>query len=154
MITHLLSSNNNPPEGKISFISSDHVRFANGKDVSGHNLGCHREVVIEKNISGDEGYSVTIYNLDGIHPLWRDNVQMSTKRMKIVHAQDGIVEMRGYGYDERALMMGASKEDASFENYGICLLIEGTDISRVQLNIYDRNISIVYLKYSTLAFVI
>ena len=146
MISHLLSSDNNPPEGKVTFTSTDHVRFENGIDVSGHNPGCNRQIVIEKNIKGNEGYSVTIYNLDGIHPVWRDNVQLSTKRMKIVRVHDGIVELRGYGYDEFALQMGASKEDASFANYGLCLLIEGGEIVRVQLNMYDRNISIVYLK--------
>ena len=146
MIDNLLASNNFPPEGKITFSSSDHVRFENGKDVSGHNYGCHRDIVIEKNISGLEGYSVTIYNLDGVHPLWQDNVQMSTKHMKIILVNNGIVEMRGYGYDEKAVMLGASIQDASFENYGLCLLIEECEICRVQLNIYDRNISIVYLK--------
>lgn len=146
MINHLLSSNNYPPEGKIIFTSSDHVRFENGVDVSGHNYGCNRQIVIEKSISGHEGYSVTVYNLDGIHPVWHDNVQMSTKRMKVVSAHDGIVEMRGFGYDEWALQMGASKDDASFANYGLCLLIEEGKIVRAQLNMYDRNISIVYLK--------
>lgn len=146
MINHLLSANNNPPEGKITFTSSDHVRFENGKDVSGHNFGCNRQIVIEKSISGNEGYSVTIYNLDGMHPLWQDNVQMSTKRMKIVRVHEGIVEMRGFGYDDWALQMGASKDDASFENYGLCLLIENGEIIRAQLNMYERNISIVYLK--------
>lgn len=146
MINYLLASNNNPPEGKLVFTSSDHVRFENGEDVSGHNFGCNRQIVIEKNITGKEGYSVTIYNLDGIHPLWRNNVQLSTKRMKIVRVHDSIVEMRGYGYDEWALSMGASMDDASFANYGLCLLIEGGEILRAQLNMYDRNISIVYLK--------
>lgn len=146
MIYHLLASDNFPPEGKIIFSSSDHVRFENGKDVSGHNYGCHRDIVIEKNISGLEGYSVTIYNLDGVHPLWQDNVQMATKRMKITSVNNGIVEMRGYGYDEKAVILGAPIQDASFDNYGLCLLIEGGEISRVQLNMYDRNISIVYLK--------
>ena len=145
MIKHLLASNNFPHEGKITFTSSDHVSFENGKAVSGHNYGCHREIVIEKNISGMEGYSVTVYNLDGVHPLWQNNVQMSTKRMKITKVHDGIVEMRGYGFDERAVMLGASIQDASFENYGLCLLIEGDEISRAQLNMYDRNNSIVYL---------
>lgn len=145
-IDDLLSSNNFPTKGKIIFTSSDHIRFENGKDVSGHNYGCNRQIVIEKNISGMEGYSVSIYNLDGIHPLWRNNVQMSTKRMKIVRVHEGIVEMRGYGYDEWALQMGASMDDASFENYGLCLLIEEEEIIRAQLNMYDRNISIVYLK--------
>ena len=143
MIQHLLNSNNNPPEEEIFFISSDHVRFQNGENVSGHNKGCNRKIVIEKNISNDEGYSVTIYNQDGLHPFWQDNIQMSTKPMKIVKVQDGIVELRGFGYDERALLLGAPKEDASFANYGLCLLIEDGEIIRVQLNMYERNTSIV-----------
>ena len=68
-LNSLLAGSNNPPEGSVVFDSSDHVRFQNGLDVSGHNLGCNRRLVIEKNMEDDEGYTVTIYNLDGIHPL-------------------------------------------------------------------------------------
>ena len=57
-----------------------------------------------------------------------------------------IVELRGYGYDENALAMGAPFEAASFENYGIVVMIENDAIVRAQLNMYDRNVSIVYLK--------
>ena len=146
MIDDIIKGNNNPSEGKAIFDSSDHIRFQNGKDVSGHNYGCNRRFVIEKNIEGGEGYTVTIYNLDGLHPLWKDNIQMAPKRMRIVSVNDNIVEMRGYGYDENALAMGAPLSDASFANYGIVLLIEGTEIKRIQLNMYERNISIVYLK--------
>lgn len=67
----LLKGNNTPPKGRAVFDSSDHVRFQNGQDVSGHNFNCHRRFVIEKNIEGDEGYTVTLYNLDGVHPLWQ-----------------------------------------------------------------------------------
>jgi len=146
MIDDILKGNNYPSEGKVIFDSSDHIRFQNGKDVSGHNYGCNRRFVIEKNIEGNEGYTVTMYNLDGNHPLWKDNIQMAPKRMHIVSANDNIVELRGYGYDENALIMGAPLSDASFANYGIVLLIEDTEIKRIQLNMYDRNISIVYLK--------
>jgi hypothetical protein len=102
--------------------------------------------VIEKNIEGGEGYTVTMYNLDGLHPLWKDNIQMAPKRMHIVSVNDNIVKLRGYGYDENALAMGAPLADASFASYGIILLIENNAIKRIQLNMYDRNISIVYLK--------
>ncbi|EYA38739.1 hypothetical protein AC094_25410 [Bacteroides fragilis] len=34
----------------------------------------------------------------------------------------------------------------SFADYGVVLLIENEEIIRAQLNMYDRNISIVYLK--------
>ena len=145
IIKNLIVGNNNPPEGAIIFDSSDHIRFQNGQDVSGHNYGCNRRLVIEKNIQGDEGYTVTMYNLDGIHPLWQNNVQMAPKRMKIIKIDGNIVELRGYGFDENALAMGVPLEAASFENYGIAIMIENNAIVRAQLNMFDRNISIVYL---------
>ena len=146
IIDDIIKGNNAPSEGEIIFDSSDHIRFQNGKDVSGHNYGCNRRFVIEKNIQGGEGYTVTVYNLDGLHPLWKDNIQMAPKRMHIVSTSENVVELRGYGYDENALALGAPLSDASFANYGIVLLIEDTEIKRIQLNMYDRNISIVYLK--------
>lgn len=145
-IKHVIEGNNNSPEGAVVFDSSDHVRFQNGQAVSGHNIGCNRRLVIEKNIEGGDGYTVTMYNLDGIHPLWQNNVQMAPKRMKIISVKEDIVEFRGFGYDENAIAIGAPLQDASFENYGIVIMIEGTSIARAQLNMYDRNISIVYLK--------
>lgn len=89
---------------------------------------------------------MSVYNMDGLHPMWQNNVQMAPKRMKIVYVDGNIVELRGYGYDESALAMGAPLEAASFENYGIVLMIEDNEIVRVQLNMFDRNISIVYLQ--------
>lgn len=137
MIKDLLDGNNFPSEGSIYFDSSDHIRFQNGQNISGHNLGCNRRIVVEKNIHGEEGYTVTMYNLDGVHPLWQNNVQMAPKRMRIVNVDSNIVQLRGYGFD----MMGAS-----FADYGVSLLIENDVISRAQLDMFDRNISIVYLK--------
>lgn len=145
-LSSIIKGDNNPPSGKIVFDSSDHVRFQNGQNVSGHNYNCHRRITIEKNIEGAEGYTVTMYNMDGMHPLWQNNVQMAPKRMKIVNVDRNIVELRGYGYDENALAMGAPLEAASFENYGIAIMIENDAIVRAQLNMYDRNVSIVYLK--------
>lgn len=145
-IRHLIEGDNNPPEGKVIFDTSDHIRFQNGQDVSGHNYGCNRRFVIEKDIKGGEGYTVTMYNLDGLHPFWRDNVQMAPKQMRIVYVDKNIVELRGYGYDENALAMGVPPAVASFADYGVVLLIEDNVIKRMQLNMFDRNISIVYLK--------
>ena len=71
---------------------------------------------------------------------------MAPKRMRIVSTSENVVELRGYGYDENALALGAPLSDASFASYGVVLLIEDTEIKRIQLNMYERNISIVYLK--------
>ena len=136
-LNSLLAGSNNPPEGTVVFDSSDHIRFQNGQNVSGHNYGCNRRLVIQKNIEGGEGYTVTMYNLDGVHPLWQNNVQIAPKRMRIINVDSNIVQLRGYGFD----MMGAS-----FADYSVSLLIENDVISRAQLDMYDRNVSIVYLK--------
>ena len=71
---------------------------------------------------------------------------MAPKQMKIVNVNNNIVELRGYGYDENALAIGAPLQVASFENYGVILMIEKDVIVRAQLNMFDRNICIVYLK--------
>lgn len=131
-IDSLKTGNNNPPEGSITFTSSDHIRFQEGQDVSGHNYGANRRIVIEKDIEGGEGYTVTMYNLDGIHPLWQNNVQMAPKRMRIINVDNSIVQLRGYGFDS----MGAS-----FADYGVSLLMDGKEISRVQLDMYNTELS-------------
>lgn len=71
---------------------------------------------------------------------------MAPKRMRIVNVDNNIVELRGFGYDENALAMGVPLEAASFENYGVILMIENGEIVRAQLNMFDRNVSIVYLQ--------
>lgn len=141
-IKYLLEGNNQPSDGQVVFDSSDHVRFQNGQNVSGHNYGCNRRLVIEKTIQGGKGYTISMYNMDGMHPLWQNNIQMAPKRMKIVNVDGNIVDLRGYGYDENALAMGAPLETASFENYGVVLMIEDGKIVRAQLNMFDRNVSI------------
>lgn len=143
-LSNIIKGDNNPPNGKIVFDSSDHVRFQNGQDVSGHNYNCHRRITIEKNIEGGEGYTVTMYNMDGVHPFWQNNIQMSPKRMKIVNKHENIIEFRGYGYDENALAFGAPMEAASFANCGVVIKIENNHIVLAQLNMFDRHVSIVY----------
>lgn len=137
IIDSLLAGNNYPPQGRVTFDSSDHIRYCDGIDVSGHNYGCNRRIVIEKNIEGGEGYTITMINLDGVHPFWRNNIQMAPKQMRIIDASDGVVKLRGFGIDRLG---------CSFADYGIVLLIVDGEISRVQLDMYDRDISIVYFE--------
>lgn len=133
----LLKGNNFPKGEPVKFDSSDHIRYANGIDVSGHNYGCNRQVEIQKNIEGGEGYTVTIYNLDGIHPLWGNNVQMAPKQMKICSVASGIISLRGFGYD----VMGCAYSD-----YGIDVHFVDKEIKKVVLKMFDRNIELEYLK--------
>ena len=54
--------------------------------------------------------------------------------------------MQGSGYDKNALAIGVPIQAASFSNYGLFVMFDQEDISSVQLNMFDRNVSIVYLK--------
>lgn len=54
-LSSIIKGDNNPRNGKIVFDSSDHIRFQNGQDFSGHNYNCHRRITIEKNIEDAEG---------------------------------------------------------------------------------------------------
>lgn len=134
LIDEILLGNNNPNNGELIFDSSDHERYQNGRAVSGHNYGCNRRFVIKSN---GNGYTVTLYNLDGMHPLWGNNVQMAPKPMRIVKITGDVVEMRGYGRD----MMGSS-----FADYGIYIHLVNKEIDSIQLNMYDKGVSIIYYK--------
>lgn len=120
----------------FEFKSSDHIRYQSGQHVSGPHGGAARLVKVEPNISGGEGYTVTLYNLDGIHPVWQNNVQMAPKQMKVIEENDNKVVLRGYGQDA----MGAS-----FADYGLTLLFKSDEPYKCILHMHDRGINIEYL---------
>jgi hypothetical protein len=122
------------------FISDDHIRYENGNDVSGHNYGSHREIRVQRNNSGTNEYLVTIYNHDGHHPVWGDNVQMAPKRMEIINTSLTHIELRGVGQDQLG---------NSFDDYGLILHILNNEVTKVTLKMYDRRVSIVYTKPKT-----
>lgn len=119
------------------FKSSDHLRYENGKHVSGPHGGASRAIKVEQNISGGQGYTVTIYNLDGSHPVWDHNVQMAPKQMKIIQQSSEKIVLRGYGCD----MMGSS-----FADFGLTIHVKNGSVEKCILHMYDRNIDIEYLK--------
>jgi hypothetical protein len=118
------------------FMSSDHVRFQSGQQVTGHNRGCYRAVTVAAN--GDDTYSVSILKQDGPHPVWNDNYTMIPKRMEIVSSDNESISLRGVGADSRGF---------SFEDYGITINYpHGSDsVESVILHMLDRDVDILYL---------
>lgn len=139
----LLNGSNNPPEGQITFHSNTHQRYENDVPVRGEQVGCSRDVVIEKNISGGIGYSVTVNNPDAIRGSW-GATPMGTKPMKIVSFSDGKVELQGYGYDRFAVSMGVPISDATFEHYGMTVYHNGLNITHCVIHMLERNVDIDY----------
>ena len=137
ILDSLLSGNNHPNPGEYKFTSTDHIRYQNGVDVSGHNYGCRRQIEIKNNIEGGEGYTITIYNLDGNHPLWGNNIQMAPKKMKIIGYNGKVVSLVGLGYD----FLGTS-----FSDYALDVYFSDKEVGKIILKMIDRNIEIEYLK--------
>lgn len=120
----------------FEFQSSDHLRYENSRHVSGPHGGARRLIKVEPNITGIEGYSVSIYNLDGIHPLWRNNMQMGRKQMKIIETSPQKTILQGFGNDQ----MGNS-----FKDYGLTIYWAGDTVSKCVLHMIDRGVDIEYL---------
>ena len=139
----LVDGDNNPPSGSYIFHSNVHQRYENGIPVKGEQLGCNRDVVIEKNVSGGIGYSVTVNNPDAIAGSW-GATPMGTKPMKIISVYDDEIELRGYGYDVNAVSMGIPKKDVSFENYGMTIHYDGHNITQCVIHMIERNVDIDY----------
>lgn len=138
VLNDLKNGNNSPGIGEIVFRSTDHIRFQNGQNVSGHNYNCNRSIKIQSNINNSGiGYTVTIYNEDGIHPLWGNNIQMAPKQMKIIKKGDNFVVLQGYGYDA----MGTP-----FSNYGLTVKFQNDEIESCVLHMLDRDVDLEYFK--------
>ncbi len=124
------------------FNSSSHLRYEGGIPVSGLRVTANRAVKVEPNIEGKDGYTVTIFNNDGNHPVWGNNVQMAPKQMKVVATSVNKTELRGWGADPRAFGDPAG----NYSNYGITIFHSNNVIDKIILHMHDRRVDIVYFK--------
>jgi hypothetical protein len=114
------------------FHSSDHIRYESGCHVSGPHGGAPRAIKVEDNISGNEGYTVTLFNTDGGQAV----VQMAPKQMKLFGIDKQKIQLKGYGRD----VIGAS-----FADYGLTIYHDNGNIEKCILHMFDRSVDIEYL---------
>lgn len=133
------------------FNSSDHIRYENGIHVAGPHGGANRAIQVEPNINGCDGYNiqggdgyiVTIYNLDGLHPIWQSNVQMTPKPMRIVSQTADKIVLRGYPV---LAISPFGWVEFDGQDYGLTIYIENGEVKKCILHMYDRKIDLEYLK--------
>ena len=130
------------------FESHSHQRFEHRIPVRGLQV-CNRAVKIEENINGCKGYNiqpgdgyiVSILNLDGNHPMWGDNSQMSPKPMRLVRKTSNEISLQGY---KVLAMTPFGYQEIDMSDYGITLYIENDKIVKCRIDMFDRNIYIEY----------
>ena len=133
------------------FKSPDHLRHENGRHVSGPHGGAGRAVKVEPNINGCEGYNIqggegyilTIFNLDGNHPVWQNNIQVTPKPMKIVSQTSEKIVLRGYQVKAKGPFGWVDFNGADF---GLSIFLKNGEIDKCILHMHDRRVDIEYLK--------
>lgn len=133
------------------FKSPDHLRYENGKHVSGPHGGASRAIKVEPDTNGCEGYNirggdgfiVTVYNLDGNHPVWNNNVQVAPKPMKIINQSSEKIVLRGYQVQAKSPFGWV---DFNGADYGLSIHLKNGQIDKCVLHMHDRNVDIEYLK--------
>jgi len=134
----------------IYFVSNSHQRYENGNSVQGLQKGCKRAVKIEANKNGCESYNikgkggfiVTVFNLDGNHPVWGGNVQVSPKPMKIINQTSDKIVLRGYLVEA---MSPVGWMEVDMADYGLSVHVKNGEVEKCVLHMHDRNINIEYL---------
>lgn len=122
---------------RFYFSSVDHYRYENGIHVSGPHGGARRGIEVIPNFEKEEGYLVTIYNEDGNHPFWGNNIQVATKQMKTIKRTADEIQLRGFGEDELG---------NSFSTYALSIHLKNNDVEYVKLYMLDRGVELKYFK--------
>lgn len=112
---------------------------------------CNRLIKVEENAEGcngydltpGDGYIVSILNLDGNHPLWGDNYQMSPKPMRILKQSSERIVLRGYAV---LAMTPFGYQRVDMSDYGVTLFIEDGEVIKCRLDMFDRDVYIEYYR--------
>lgn len=137
-------------DATATFNSSNHQRFENGMPVRGLQY-CNRTIEIKPNTEGCKGYNIaagdgyiiTVFNMDGNHPVWGNNVQMTPKPMRIIQQSNDKIVLRGYS----CLAMGPfGWVDFDGSDYGLSIHIGDNAIIQCTLHMHDRKVDIEYYR--------
>jgi hypothetical protein len=116
------------------FSSNQHVRRENGVQTGVTDNTTYRGVQIE-HIDG-KNYRVSISMIDGVHPVWGDNLTMAPKVMRVMSQKKGQTVLGG--------IRGTSMLD-DYSDYSITVIHPNNQISSITLHMLDRLIDITYL---------
>ena len=120
----------------FKFFSNSHSRYQNNSLV-GSVDDVYRGIYIQRKLPNENVYLVTIYILDDEKSRWGDNIQMATKQMKVINETDAKIDLKGFGYDNLG---------SSFADYGITLIINGNEVDKIILHMFDRNVEMHYFR--------
>jgi hypothetical protein len=126
----------------VCFKSTDHKRFNSGVPTGVDNSGCNRAIEIKPDTRYENSYFVTLYNLDGDHLMWGNNIQIAPKRMKVVMSSEDTIVLRGYGSDPMLADRPPQVQDA----FGITLHLKDGGIVYISYHYHDRDVRIDYFK--------
>lgn len=121
----------------LYYESRDHRRYNSGEWDGSDNKGCGRAIEVKTHPEFSNSYLVTVYNLDGVHPVWGTNVQIAGKRMRVTESDNTHITLRGHGLDPMGF---------PFSDYGITIHLKNREVDYISLYYHDRDVRLDYLK--------
>jgi hypothetical protein len=118
----------------VKFVSPKQVRYQHDQYMAETDDTTYRGVRIEG--LANDVYRVSIYMMEGSHPVWGGNTTMAPKLMRIEERKPSQMVFRGIN--------GASPFD-DFSDYGITIEKHDATIDKIILHMYDRSTDIAYL---------
>ena len=120
----------------LKFVSNQHARYQNGQLTGTTDDTTYRGIRIRRHDGSGHLYTVSIHMVDGVHPIWNDNVTMAPKTMHVVSKTPDVIVLRGVaGHDVFS----------DFSDYGMTLHLDGDQVDKIVLHMHDRATDIHYL---------
>lgn len=96
-----------------------------------------KAIKIEPHINGKEGYSVTIFKLNGFLPFWGNKAEMAPLQMNVVAPDKNRTSLKGYrDYNSTT----------NCEDYSLNIFHPNNEIEKIVLHNHSQNKDIEYLK--------
>ncbi len=122
----------------VYFKSTRHIKHYHDKSVS-ENKNEKRAIKIEPNITGEKGYTVTTFKLNGILAFWGHLVEFPPTHMEVVSLSEEQSVLRGINESHSRAAAGLTK-------YGLSIYHPESKIEKIVLHRPQEQLEIEYLK--------
>jgi hypothetical protein len=93
----------------VYFLATNYVRYKDMFPAFPEDYGSrvvYRSIIIQSTTPGkDKLYLVSIYDMDGIPPIWEKNIEMEPKPMKVNYVSNDSIGLIGFDWIQMAKTM-------------------------------------------------
>ncbi|NNC71104.1 MAG: hypothetical protein HKN90_09815 [Flavobacteriaceae bacterium] len=126
----------------LYFESSGAKEYKEGKLKSAKLESARCAIKVKRDMTKNDGYSVTSFFLEDETALWGDNVHIPSKQMKVVESNPDRTILKGFGEDPASM----GNPEGKFSNFGLSIFHPNNKIEKMILHRFDNEIDIEYFR--------